>query len=140
MKIRAKLRWAVAFALTVAACGGTVVTDTTTTTPTELQVVLSDHADAVRESLQDLSLDLSNTTVAENVDLSMAWTDLESDLYSVVNDLVRDPDSVDTEGVQRRVESFGVMVTEANGVDMPVDSWEHFLASFTSFVEVCGSA
>lgn len=140
MEIRAKLRWVVAFALIVSACGSPAALDTSTTGPTQRQLVLGGYADEVWDSLESLSLEFSQTPVAEDVDLQMAWTDLESDLRSVVNDLLREPGSVDTAGVQRRLESFGTMVHEAEDVALPLASWEEFMSSFSTFVEKAGSA
>lgn len=42
----------------------------------------------------------------ESDDFTMAWTDLDADLRSVVEDLVRDPGSVDIDGMQARVAGF----------------------------------
>ncbi|HJQ77603.1 MAG TPA: hypothetical protein VJ948_10140 [Acidimicrobiia bacterium] len=64
---------------------------------------LTTEALAVSESLDEIASVFDD---AESEDLTMAWSDLDADLRSVVADLVRDPDSVDVDGMQARVEGF----------------------------------
>lgn len=79
---------------------------------------------AVNESLDEIA---SVFDGAESEDLTMAWTDLDADLRSVVADLVRDPDSVDVDGVHARVEGFITRFQSEEGMSRINGEWDDLL-------------
>lgn len=84
--------------LLVAACTYGTTAPPPTTAPVQLDTTEFDASvDSLNANLMSHELD---------TDLDMAWSDLRGDLRSVVRDLVRNPQSVDTEGMAARLESF----------------------------------
>lgn len=79
---------------------------------------------AVNESLDEIA---SVFDGAGSEDLTMAWTDLDADLRSVVADLVRDPDSVDVDGVHARVEGFITRFQSEEGMSRINGEWDDLL-------------
>ena len=130
--------FAMVAALTFAGCAGFDATPTTVGTAADRVEALSESAEIVQQSLAVLGTELATRS---DSDLGLAWSDLESDVRSVIQDLMRDPDSVDTEGMKSRVESFAAMVAESSDASLPSDKWEEFVTAFSDFVdEASGSA
>ena len=85
---------------------------------------LTTHAQAVAESLDQIGTVFDGV---ESEDLTMAWTDLDADLRSVVDDLMRDPESIDMEGMQARVEGFITRFQSEAAMTQINGEWDHLM-------------
>lgn len=85
---------------------------------------LTTQARAVAESLDQIGNVFDDV---ESEDLAMAWTDLDADLRSVVEDLVRDPESIDMEGMQARLEGFMTRFQSETAMTRINGEWDHLM-------------
>ncbi|REK35736.1 MAG: hypothetical protein DWQ20_05790 [Actinobacteria bacterium] len=134
-----KLLSSILIGILIVGCAGFDTTSSTVESPTSRAAALSEPAESVRNTLALLSKKISAQSI--DGDVGLAWSDLESDVRSVVDDLMRDPDSVDAEGMKDRVASFAKMVAESKDATLPTDVWDEFVAAFSHFIdEASGSA
>jgi hypothetical protein len=106
-------------ALVASGCGYSDLAEPPAPDPT-----LTTAARAVNESLDEIASAFED---AESEDLTMAWTDLDADLRSVVRDLVRDPASVDVVGMHARVEGFITRFETTTEMSRINGQWEDVL-------------
>lgn len=95
-------------------------------------------ADQVGEALSEVSLQLS-AQMTDDEDLTMAWSDFESDVRSVVNDLISRPSRVDVEGMQHRVEGLEELLDDS-ALEMPVAQWDEFVSAFQALIREASSS
>lgn len=113
--------------LLLSACGLGDFSGPPTRNPT-----LTTEARAVNQSLDEISTVFDG---AESEDLTMAWTDLDADLRSVVQDLVRDPTSVDMVGMQARVEGFITRFQTTAEMSRINGHWEDLLTRLSKLAD-----
>jgi hypothetical protein len=104
----------------------------------ETETGLERSGDEVKLALEDLSEQIE-PELSLDQDVTMAWSDFEHDFRSVVDDLVRDPDSVDLDGVRQRINALGDLIAQSE-VNLPESHWEEFVAAFSTLVDEVGSA
>jgi hypothetical protein len=90
----------------------------------ETDPTLVREAQSVTQSLDQIGTMFEGV---ESDDLAMAWTDLDADLRSVVEDLVRDPGSVDVDGMQARVEGFITRFRSEEAMVAINGDWENLI-------------
>lgn len=71
---------------------------------------------------------------APSADLRMGWEDLRRDTRSVVNDLVRDPSSVDRKAMHNRIVSFWDSYETRPQLDPGMVEWRAFVGAFERFL------
>jgi hypothetical protein len=124
--------------LVATACASVPAADAISDTVPDTETGLERSGDEVKLALEDLSEQIM-PELSVDQDVTMAWSDFEHDFRSVVDDLMRDPDSVDLDGVQQRITSLGDLIAHSE-VDLPESHWEDFVAAFSSLVDEVGSA
>lgn len=124
--------------LAATACASTPATDAVSITVPETETGLERSGDEVKVALEDLSEQI-RPELSLDQDVTMAWSDFEHDFHSVVDDLVRDPDSVDLDGVRQRINALGELIAHSE-VNLPESHWEEFVAAFSTLVDEVGSA
>lgn len=101
---------------------------------------IEQSADRVDAALSEVSLHLSTQMTGDDQDLILAWDDFEGDVRSVVDDLIRNPSRVDTEGMQLRVEALEELL-DRSVLELPTAEWEEFTSAFRTLIEdVSGSS
>ena len=120
------------------ACADAPAANTVLNTNPRTETSLQQSGDEVKVALEDLSEQI-RPDLSLDQDVTMAWSDFEHDLRSIVDDLVRDPNSVDIDGVRQRIEALGELIAHSE-VNLPENQWEEFVAAFSSLVYEVGSA
>ena len=128
----------VTMSLAVTACASVPAADAVSNPAPETETGLDRSGDEVKVALDDLSEQI-RPALSLDEDVNMAWSDFEHDFRSVVDDLVRDPDSVDLDGVRQRINALGELIAHSE-VNLPESHWEEFVAAFSTLVDEVSSA
>lgn len=120
------------------ACAGAPAAETVLVTNPATETSLQQSGDEVKVALEDLSEQI-RPELSLDQDVTMAWSDFEHDFRSVIDDLVRDPDSVDVDGMRQRISALGELIAHSE-VNLPENHWEEFIAAFSSLVDEVNSA
>jgi hypothetical protein len=124
--------------LAVTACASVPTADAVSNPAPETETGLERSSDEVRVALEDLSKQIRPELRMDQA-VTMAWSDFEHDFRSVLDDLVRDPGSVDLDGVRQRINALGELIAHSE-VNLPEIHWEEFVAAFSTLVDEVGSA
>lgn len=96
-------------------------------------------ADDVDDALSEVSLQIAAQMTGDHEDLVLAWSDFESDVRSVVRDLVRRPSRVDIEGMQQRVDALEQLLDDS-ALELPSVQWEEFVSAFQTLIDEASAA
>lgn len=123
--------------LLASACSAPSVT--TEPIPVTAPNTVERSADQVGDALSEVSLQISAQMTGEDEDVLLAWSDFESDVRSVVNDLIRRPSRVDIEGMQLRVDALGEFLDDSQ-LELPASEWDEFVSAFQTLMDAASAA
>lgn len=123
--------------LAASACSAPAATTEPISVPSSSTVEQS--AEEVDVALSEVSSQISAQLTGEEEDLALAWSDFESDVRSVVSDLIGRPSGVDIEGMQQRIDSLEALL-DGSALELPADQWDDFVSAFQTLIDETSAA